>query len=76
MELSERLIATELKLVEVDRVLAETIGRVAELRDEVERVAAIQGDVLKVVDSFCPGLLPARLRPFHNNSRDANPAGS
>jgi hypothetical protein len=75
MELSERLTATELKLAEVDRLLAETIDRAADLRDEVERVAAIQGDVLKVVDSFCPGLLPARLRPFHN-SRDANPAGS
>jgi hypothetical protein len=60
----------------VDRVLAETVGRVAELRDEVERIAEIQAEVLKVVASVAPGLLPARLRPFHNNSRDAHPAGS
>jgi hypothetical protein len=30
-------------------VLAETVGGVAELRDEVERIAAIQAEVLKVV---------------------------
>jgi hypothetical protein len=76
MELSERLTATELKLAEVDRLLAETIGRAADLRDEVERIAEIQAEVLKVVDSVCPGVLPARVRPYLGDGRDANPAGS
>jgi hypothetical protein len=75
-ELTARLAAAEARVAtadavlrDVDRVLAEHIGRFAELRNEVERIAAIQSEAIKAIDSLCPGLLPASIRPAH-------PAGS